>query len=310
MYLFQMFNSYIARCLVVLLTMTLSQVVAVAQDTAGAPTPKSSVLAQHDPSGAKINANDVLSELQYTPEAERKAMLAKPETVQQIAINLLVRRVLAAEAERDGASKDPLVGAALTIARDRVMSDARIARLDVQNAPSEAALEAYAQSAYKASGTRFEQPAQTRVRHILIDNKGPESLKKANELLAQLRSGASFEDLAKANSTDSGSAARGGDLGFFGAGKMVRPFEDAVNALAKPGDLSGPVETQFGLHIIRLEERKEKGPRPYNEVRSQLITEARAAIMTESRLLKVGSLHKDFVFDKQAIEALTKPVAR
>jgi peptidyl-prolyl cis-trans isomerase C len=91
---------------------------------------------------------------------------------------------------------------------------------------------------------------------------------------------------------------------------MVRPFEDAVNALAKPGDLSEPVESQFGYHIIRLEERQEKRRQTYEEVRSQLLTEARVAILNDSRVQKVASMNKDFVFDKSAIEALSQSAAK
>jgi len=271
-----------------------------------APAASSPVILARGPASVTISSTDLLSELQRAPEAERKAVLSKPDVVQQIASNLLVRRVLAAEADRDGLSQDPLVAATLAVAHDRVLSDARLARLDAQNTPSEAALDAYARNLYQANASKFEKPAQTRARHILLANNGPESLKKAQELLAQLRAGTSFEELAKANSIDPGSAARGGDLGFFGAGQMVRPFEDAVNALAKPGDLSEPVESQFGYHIIRLEERRAKGPQPYEEVRSQLLAEARTAILNESRVQKVQSMSKDFVFEKEAIEGLSK----
>ena len=262
------------------------------------------------PAGVVVTANDLLAELRRAPEAERQAALARPETLQQIANNLLVRRVLASEAERDGLGADPIVTATLTIARDRALSDARLARLDAQNAPNDAALDAYARNVYQANSAKFEVPAQTRARHILLDNNGPESLQKAKDLLAQLRAGASFEDLAKTNSTDTGSAARGGDLGFFSAGQMVRPFEDAVNALVKPGDLSEPVESQFGFHIIRLEERKEKSRQSYEEVRPRLLAEARTAILNESRVVKVKDLSKDFVFERAAIEAMSQTGAR
>jgi peptidyl-prolyl cis-trans isomerase C len=167
-------------------------------------------------------------------------------------------------------------------------------------------LEAYARNLYQANPAKFEKPAQTRARHILLAKSGPESLQKAKDLLAQLRAGASFEELAKANSTDQGSAAKGGDLGFFPAGKMVQPFEEAVNKLSKPGDLSEPVESQFGYHIIRLEERQEKSLRPYTEVREQVMQEARASILSESRVQLVQELNKGFVFDTAAIEALGK----
>lgn len=282
---------------------------------AAAPSPASStangaaVLAR-GPDGAVVTVNDVFSELQRAPEATRKAMMAQPDSVQQLASNLLVRRVLAKEAERDGLAQDPLITASVAIGRDRVLSDARLARLDAQNTPTEAALDAYARNFYKANGASFEKPAQTRARHILLANTGADSLQKAKDLLAQLRAGASFEDLAKANSTDTGSGSRGGDLGFFAAGQMVRPFDDAVNKLAKPGDLSEPVESQFGYHIIRLEERREKGRQTYEEARPQLLDEARAGILNESRVAKVQNMMKDIVFERATIEALSKSPAR
>ena len=271
-----------------------------------ATTSAATVLAR-GPAGAVINDRDVLAELQRAPEATRKAVLSQPEAIAQLVNNLLVRRVLANEAERDGLGNDPLVAGSLAIARDRALSDARLARLDLQNTPSDAALDAYARNIYKADTTKYEKPAQSRARHILLANSGPDSLKKAKDILAQLRAGASFEEMAKSHSTDTGSAARGGDLGFFGPGKMVRPFEDAVNALAKPGDLSEPIESQFGLHIIRLDERREKAIQPFEEIRTQLLDESRAAIINDARMQKVQSMNKDFVFEREAIEALTKP---
>jgi peptidyl-prolyl cis-trans isomerase C len=277
-----------------------------AQVATKAAAPLPSAILAHGPAGTTVSLADLLSELRRAPSAERQAILAKPEMMQQIASNLLVRRVLAAEAERDGLGADPMVVASLAIARDRVLSDERLARLDAQNTPSESALDAYARNTYQANAAKFERPAQTRARHILLANSGPESLKKAQELLAQLRAGASFADLAKANSIDPGSAARGGDLGFFGAGKMVRPFEDALDKLSKPGDLSEPVESQFGYHIIRLEERREKGIAAYDEVRDQLLAEARSAILNESRVQKALALNKDFVFENDTLEALAK----
>ena len=307
MYLFKILAAPVACQRVLLFALTLALSSAMAQT---ASNPSSAEILVRGPAGTAVSVNDVLSELQRAPEAERKAVLAKPEVVQQIASNLLVRRVLAAEAERDGLNQDPIVAAALTVARDHILSDARLARLDAQNAPTEAALDAYARSVYQANSSRFEVPAQTRAHHILLANTGPDSLKKAQELLAQLRAGASFNELAKANSIDPGSAAAGGDLGFFGAGKMVRPFEDAVNALAKPGDLSEPVESQFGYHIIRLDERRPKGVQPYSEVRPQLMGEARAAMLSDARIQKAISMNKDFVFDQAAIEALAKSAKR
>ena len=298
------------RSLVLALILGASVPALVAQGTTVASPDMAAVLAR-GPNGIEIRTSDVLADLQRVPAQSRSEILAKPDTVQQIVSNMMVRRVLAAEAQRDGLGNDPLVAALLVLGHDKVLSDARLAVIDKQNMPSEAALDAQARSLYKADNTaRFDRPAETRARHILLANTGPESLVKAKELLAQLRAGASFEELAKGNSTDPGSAARGGDLGFFGPGKMVRPFEDAVNALVKPGDLSEPVESQFGYHIIRLEERREKGRSPYETVRSQLLDEARAGILNNGRVQKVMTMSKDVVYDKDAFDALAKSLAR
>lgn len=258
------------------------------------------------PADVVITNIDVMADLQRAPEATRKAILASPESIQQLVSNLLVRRTLAHEAQRDGLAQAPLVAASLALSQDRVLSDARLTKLDTQNEPSAMALQAYAQNFYQTNADKFVTPAQTRASHILITNLGPESLVKAKDLLAQLRAGASFEALAKANSNDPGSAARGGDLGFFSEGQMVRPFEDAVTKLAKPGDLSEPIESQFGYHIIRLEARREKGRLSFDEVKPQLLAEARTALLNESRVQKVASMNQEFIFEANTIKALSE----
>lgn len=273
------------------------------------PPAGSTVLAT-GPMGTSVLTYDILSEIQRAPDTVRQNLLTRPDAVAQLVSNLLIRRILAKEAERDGLAKDPVVAATMSIATDRALSDARLARLDAQNSPKDATLESYAQSIYKANPAKFDVPAQTRVRHILLTNSGAESLVKAKALLDQLRSGASFEELAKTHSIDTATSKLGGEIGFFSAGQMVRPFEEAVNKLVKPGDLSEPVETQFGYHIIRLDERREKGRQPYDEVRVQLLAEARAAILNEARLQKVQSLSKDMKMDSPAIEAFVKTQTR
>lgn len=305
MHLFQRFPSSVVCRWLVTSSLTFFFSAAIAQQNA----PTAAEILARGPGGTQVSVADVLSELRRVPPSDRQVILSKPETVQQIVSNLLVRRVLAAEAVRDGLDTDPVAVASMAIARDRILSDANLARFDAKNTPNEAVLDAYARNIYKANTAKFEKPEQTRARHILLAKSGPESLQKAKDLVAQLRAGASFEELAKANSTDPGSAARGGDLGFFGAGKMVEPFEEALSKLSKPGDLSEPVESQFGYHIIRLEERQEKSLKPYAEVREQLLAEAGSAILNESRVQKVLDLNKDFVFELGVIEALTKPKA-
>ena len=114
-------------------------------------------------------------------------------------------------------------------------------------------------SYYESNISKYGEPEQRRASHILIAVKsgaGEAEKAKARERAAQLvsqlrKSPGSFAELAKANSGDSGSAAQGGDLGFFARGMMVRPFEDAAFRL-KPNEISDPVESDFGFHIIKI----------------------------------------------------------
>jgi len=91
---------------------------------------------------------------------------------------------------------------------------------------------------------------QIRARHILVDTE-----EEARELLEKIKAGEDFAELAKNYSKDPGSAENGGDLGFFGRVMMVEPFEEAAFAL-EPGQVSEPIKTDFGYHIIKVEEKK------------------------------------------------------
>jgi peptidyl-prolyl cis-trans isomerase C len=99
--------------------------------------------------------------------------------------------------------------------------------------------------------------------HILVATEA-----EATDLRAQLDGGADFAELAAAHSTD-GSAAGGGSLGWFGPGMMVKPFEDAVVAM-KPGEIAGPIQTQFGWHLIKLDETRNASVPALDEVRDEL----------------------------------------
>jgi len=127
----------------------------------------------------------------------------------------------------------------------------------------------------------FTAPEERRASHVLIsidkDDKGqPKAGAKdaaraeADAVLKQVNAAPEkFAETAKQKSKDPGSAAQGGDLGFFGRGQMVKPFEEAVFAM-KPGEIRGPIESDFGFHIIRLVEIKAERARPLDEVRAQL----------------------------------------
>jgi peptidyl-prolyl cis-trans isomerase C len=239
-------------------------------------------------------------------EAARASLLAVPKNVDTQAQGIFLRRLLAQEAERDGLDKDPAVQAQMRLMRERIYSDARMEAFDKANSPPDAALESYAQSAYKADPKRFTVGEQTRARHILIKDEGPDSMAKAQAILARLKAGESFEKLAAEDSFDLVSGPKGGDLGFFGPGMMVKEFEAAVAELKNPGDLSGIVKTDFGYHIIKLEERRPGGVLPYAEVREGLRAEARTRALRDAREQMINKMLAQFKTDPAAIEAFTQ----
>jgi peptidyl-prolyl cis-trans isomerase D len=127
---------------------------------------------------------------------------------------------------------------------------------------------------------RFGQPEQRRVSHILLnvaadaDEEVEEAVRlQAEELTRLAREGADFAELAREHSDDSGSATSGGDLGIISRGAMVKPFEDQAYALAAAGDVSDPVRSQFGYHVIKLTEYRPASVAPFEEVRDEIESE-------------------------------------
>lgn len=147
-------------------------------------------------------------------------------------------------------------------------------RAEASVATTDEALKAY----YDQVKERFVTPERRKARHVLIgitkDVGDAAAKKKAEEVLAKANSGADFAQLAKDNSTDTGSAQQGGDLGWAERGAFVGPFEDALFAM-QPGEIRGPIKTQFGYHVIRLDEVEAGHARTFDDVRVELEGEYR-----------------------------------
>jgi peptidyl-prolyl cis-trans isomerase D len=157
---------------------------------------------------------------------------------------------------------------------------------------------------YEAHESEFERPEEVRARHILLkvpadatDAQREEIRQRAVALLAEARAqGADFAALARQHSDDV-TAESGGDLGFFGRGTMTEKFEQAAFAL-EPGQISDVVETPFGFHIIRLEEKRPAGARPLEEVRQEVVEKVRAQRSRGVALTKVEEAHEEMADGK------------
>ena len=164
---------------------------------------------------------------------------------------------------------------------EQLRTDARIQltiekMMQAQVAGLAASTDAEAREFYDKNPDKFKQQETVRASHILIrvDPKGPEAARaeartRIEGILKRARSGEDFAALAKEHSQD-GSAAQGGDLGYFERGAMVPAFSEAAFAL-KPGEISDVVTTDFGLHIIKVADRKAPSTVPYEQVSGRII---------------------------------------
>ncbi len=249
-----------------------------------------------------VTADDLAAELMRMPNEVQVRLLASPDQLRQLVDNIYLRRATAQIAQQAGLASEPAIENKLRTARENILAEEWLNRKDKEGALSDQAAETYARGIYKAEHKRFEKPAETQARHILIQGRTPASKARAEKVLAELKAGSSFEELAKEYSNDPGSAAKGGDLGSFPKGRMIKAFEDALEALQKPGDISGLVESDFGYHIIRLEGRTPATMRSYDEVKEQLFAEARLKVQKEFRQKHVDQLRNQAKGDETALQ--------
>jgi peptidyl-prolyl cis-trans isomerase C len=176
-----------------------------------------------------------------------------PDEKNQVLDQMINMQLIAAQAEKDGLQKDPDVATRIALLRTQILADAAAQKYVKSNEPTDQELHA----AYDAATDKTEYHAS----HILVPTK-----EKADQLIKKLKGGAKFEDVAKAESTDN-SKANGGDLGWFTLARMVKPFGDAVKSLKKGETTPEPVQTQYGWHIIKLEDTRDA---PFDQMKAQL----------------------------------------
>ena len=247
------------------------------------------------------NPKDFDDFLQSNPQAAQQAQGPQREELKK---QLGEFKVIAQRARKDGLDREDLTRLQILLTRSQALAGAYLG--DLQKNADKLVADGDVEQYYKDHPADFDE---IRVRHILISTqpkpegeeesdpkdakdanakdakdakaKKPadkpktltkdEALKKSQELLERARKGEDFAKLATENSDDQGSKDKGGEYDFFGHGKMVPEFEQAAFAL-QPGQISEPVETQFGYHIIKLEERRAAAaPTADDKVRQQIV---------------------------------------
>jgi len=213
---------------------------------------------------AEVNGN-VITTQDFKNEVDRlppylKPMVQSPQGKKELLDSMVVREIILEQAKKDGVDKSKEVSDRLEDLRKRLIVETYLKKKVEQEAlVSDAELKKF----YDENKDKFKTGEQVRASHILVKTE-----KEAQDILAELKKGTSFEDLAKKYSTDS-TAAKGGDLGWFAKGSMVPEFDKVVFGL-KEGQVSGIVKTQFGYHIIKMTGQRPAGIRAFDEVKDQI----------------------------------------
>ena len=206
----------------------------------------------------KSRADALIKQVQGQAAAQGQQL--PPDLDQRVRDKLVMDEIFAQEAEKRGLAATPEYKSQMEQARQGVLTQALLAEFVKTHPVSDAEVKAdYDKFKAQSAGTEY------RVRHILVDKED-----EAKKLIAQIKAGASFEELAKKNSKDPGSGAKGGDLDFAAPSAYVPEFSQAMVKLKKGEMTQEPVKSQFGYHIIKLEDTREAQFPPFDDVKGQL----------------------------------------
>lgn len=253
---------------------------------------------------AVITMLDVDAALLSVPERMRANVMNNPKRIDELVDRLLASRQLANEARAAHLDGSAVFKQAVKLQEDRLLSEQALidlrAKMDIGN------VEELARERYQVNPNAYALPGATSARHILIktDNRSDnEAMKLAEEVHAKAVAGEDFVALVKQYSEDPSKAANDGLVPGADTDAMDPSFAEAVKRIAKPGDISPVIKSQFGYHVILLVQRTDSKPRSFDEVKDKIVSE----MDTSMRDVRV----KDHVdqLKSMAIEATPEIVA-
>jgi peptidyl-prolyl cis-trans isomerase C len=204
-------------------------------------------------------------------QVERSGRPVTPEILAQIKEELIAREIFMQEARKRGLETSEDYKAQIELARQSLLIRELFASFQKKNPVTDAEVKAEYDKFVAANGGK-----EYRARHILVEKED-----EAKSLIADIKKGAKFEDLAKKASKDPGSGANGGDLDWANAASYVPEFSNAMIKLEKGQMTDAPVKSQFGFHIIRVDDVREAQLPKLEEVKPQITQQ-----LTQSKLAK------------------------
>ena len=259
----------------------------------------------------RVTLGDVRNSIeQSVPPEQLPRFYGERKHITQHAGNFFVVRKLAEEAQ----ARELTAAERFRVEEARVRALSQIQLDHVVAREPQPDYEAVAREEWQAHPEKYQGAEAVQVSHILVKagdaRSDAEAQARAAEALAKARGGADFAALAKEYSDDPSAAGNNGDLGFFQRGQMVKPFEDAAFALTKPGELAGPVKTDFGYHILRFQARRAAGLLPFDQVKGSLIGKYRAEFrdrVVNREIERIGKLD-GVKTDYEALVSLHRPI--
>jgi len=219
-------------------------------------------------------------------QAARAGQQVSPEMQVQARDQVVLREIFVQEATKRGLATTPDFAAQMELARQSILIRELFDDFRKKNpVTDEAAMVEYEKFKAQSTGTEY------RARHILVEKED-----EAKSLLTQLKAGAKFEDLAKKHSKDPGSGQNGGDLDFAKPDSYVPEFGKAMSALKKGETTTEPVKSQFGYHIIRLEDTREATFPAFDDVKGQIKQRMEQARMQQYQEELRGKAKTDYKF--------------
>ncbi len=269
------------------------------------------VLAEN--AAVKLTRSDYETDLlRVTPEM-RGEFAASPKRLTMMLNTLLVDKTLAKEARDVGLDRNEEIARRLALETDRFLAQAMIGKIENDAAAEfdakQADFLAAARETYMLNKEKYRRPEQISASHILFDpaKRGSDAaLALAKETRAKLLGGANFATVAAEVSDDPTAKTNGGGLGWFGPGKMDPAFTKAAFALKNAGDLSEPVQSSFGWHIIRLDGRRPPQDMPWEQARKVIMTDLKQRHIIEARDARLNAIRNDpnLKINQAAIDAL------
>jgi peptidyl-prolyl cis-trans isomerase C len=244
---------------------------------------------------AALTTTDFDAYVETIPEQHRAEFATNVERVKKTVDAMWTQRAVARMAREAGVEKDPAVAARLARAQEQVLVEAYMRKLDRELKLPD--LVPRAREVYVSNPAAYKAPGRVHIQQVLVDmkcRKPEEALKRAREIRAQIVAGKeAFTEIAKRESDDPNKDKHGGDYGFQPLSAFQdEEFRKAVEKL-KPGEVSEPFETRFGVHVVKMVKREPERQRTFDEVKDEIVAVEKQKLVDEMRLQVLAKVQTD-----------------